>query len=520
VHPSALRPEAYATNARPIEIDYPHLRRQTRLFVLSGLTVAVAAVVVALVTASDPLHLGRLPALACPAALGLVYLAIGIFEHRLPDRWLPPAYGVGALCIVPSMIGLSIGLPALGSITHVMVGITPVGVALYARWRTVHQVWWCVACVVAFVVVVFVPVAVDLWPMSGRVDFLVDFVAGSLLSIVGVRVLDDTRRLVRAQQDLVVAAHVAEVDALEDLRRSERRYREIVELSKEGIWVADIDGNTTLANNRAAEILGYKHGELTGRNIREVMDPAVTARIRARLGPEQSEGPLEDVPAHRPDGTQVWLSASATRLVDDGGTPFGTIAMFSDVSHRHQVEEDLRESNEALDRLAYLDGLTGLQNRRALDSALDERASSRRQIGVLMIDIDRFKAYNDANGHPGGDEALRAVGVALTSALRPDDKVYRYGGEEFLILVDRATSAQALVIAERARAAVTALRLPLDPAVPERVLTVSIGVATGRPFEVSMRSLIAAADAALYRAKTEGRDRSICAAAKDLVPAA
>ena len=150
--------------------------------------------------------------------------------------------------------------------------------------------------------------------------------------------------------------------------------------------------------------------------------------------------------------------------------------MFNDVSERHEFEAGLLESNVQLDRLASVDGLTGAFNRRALDAAVEARADSRRQVGVLLIDIDRFKAYNDANGHPTGDVALRAVAAALSSALRPDDALYRYGGEEFLVLVEQATDDTAIVIAGRARAAVKALGIPRRRDATE-VLTVSIGVA-------------------------------------------
>lgn len=491
------------------DMDHQHLRRQIRLFTLSGMAVGVGALVAILVAPPASSPQGLVASTVCSALIVIAFLGVAIVDRRLSGRWLPAAYGVAAWFSLQSVIIVASVFPALWSISHVMAGIMPVGIALYSRWKSAFQVSWCIACLVPLAATVFIPVGLDVWPLVHRIELTEAFAAGSLLSIVGTRVLDQARGLAQAQELRLLAARDAERRALEDLRRSERRYREIVELSTEGIWVADVDGRTTLANDRAAAILGFGPGEMQGRHVLEVLDPEVRERVSAYLGPETPTEPLGDVPARRADGQTVWLSVAATRLVDDTGTPFGTLAMFSDVSQRHELEAGLRESNEELDRLASVDGLTGIQNRRALDAAIGSREGSRRQVGVLLIDIDRFKRFNDANGHPAGDAALRAVAAALTSALRPDDAIYRYGGEEFLVLVERASDEAAVVIAGRARAAVKALRIPMQSREGDEVLTVSIGVASGRPRITPMRSLVAAADAALYQAKADGRDRVV-----------
>jgi diguanylate cyclase (GGDEF)-like protein len=180
------------------------------------------------------------------------------------------------------------------------------------------------------------------------------------------------------------------------------------------------------------------------------------------------------------------------------------------------VEERTRalaEANLRLERLSSLDGLTGVANRRRFDEVLElewRRASrSGAPVSLVMLDLDYFKDFNDAHGHLAGDERLRLVADALSSTVgRAGDLVARYGGEEFVVLLPGTTGRDAAALAERLRAAVEALKLPHDASPTSEVATLSAGVATAFPEErASPEALLAAADAALYRAKREGRNR-------------
>ncbi|MDP9442242.1 MAG: diguanylate cyclase [Actinomycetota bacterium] len=167
-----------------------------------------------------------------------------------------------------------------------------------------------------------------------------------------------------------------------------------------------------------------------------------------------------------------------------------------------------------LARLASTDGLTGLRNRRSLDhdlATLHRRSRRyRRSYCVAMCDVDFFKAYNDRCGHSAGDEVLRAVAAALSTRAREDDGVYRYGGEEFLLLLPEQTRESGTVAAERLRHAVEALALPHPGGAPGGVVTVSVGVAAFVPEQDrSVAELLGEADAALYRAKAAGRNRVV-----------
>ncbi len=177
-----------------------------------------------------------------------------------------------------------------------------------------------------------------------------------------------------------------------------------------------------------------------------------------------------------------------------------------------QACEQLAAANDRLEHLSATDGLTGLANRRALDSALDvewaRACREQRPLALLMLDADHFKRFNDRHGHLAGDDALRAVARVLQARLRrPSDLAARFGGEEFAVFLPGTDLLGAIDVAEDIRQRVA--ELSLSGASPEHTgLTVSIGVAAVRPeHETKPVSLISLADSALYAAKSAGRDR-------------
>jgi diguanylate cyclase (GGDEF)-like protein len=160
---------------------------------------------------------------------------------------------------------------------------------------------------------------------------------------------------------------------------------------------------------------------------------------------------------------------------------------------------------------ATTDPLTGLPNRRYFDEICDLLARRRRAddaVGILMVDIDKFKALNDRYGHGAGDEVLKLVGDAIVGGVRDDDVPARFGGEEFVVLLRNPTQAVALEIGERVRRSVAALDLS---ALGIGGVTVSVGAAVATRADQPIADLIETADAALYRAKRAGRDRVVAA---------
>jgi len=159
--------------------------------------------------------------------------------------------------------------------------------------------------------------------------------------------------------------------------------------------------------------------------------------------------------------------------------------------------------HDQLASIACTDGLTGLMNRRQFD--LDVHSATQRNkdcTAALMIDVDHFKSFNDTYGHACGDDVLRKVSAAIDCNLRRGDIAYRYGGEEFSVLLPGTDNATAEIVAERVRQAIEIIPLDCDTRV-----TVSVGVASGASGRLS--SVVMAADGAMYSAKSGGRNRTV-----------
>jgi diguanylate cyclase (GGDEF)-like protein/PAS domain S-box-containing protein len=172
---------------------------------------------------------------------------------------------------------------------------------------------------------------------------------------------------------------------------------------------------------------------------------------------------------------------------------------------------------EALRTQSVRDALTGLYNRRYLEEILDRevrRASRATQaLGILMIDLDHFKSFNDTYGHDAGDAVLREIGMSLTKGIRAEDFVCRFGGEEFVVILPTADLAASRMRAERLRSKVKELTI-LYQGKSMGMITISVGVAVLPDHGRSPKELMAAADAALYEAKRGGRDQVVLAVAK------
>ncbi len=190
----------------------------------------------------------------------------------------------------------------------------------------------------------------------------------------------------------------------------------------------------------------------------------------------------------------------------------------------HILSGRLRDNNKAVnealeqrsyfEKAAYLDSLTGVNNRRWLDKAFPRELSrcrqNKEQLSLAFLDIDHFKQFNDCYGHLAGDIALRAVAQALANSLRPTDLLARYGGEEFAIVFPCSGGVDTLLVAERVRRAVSALKLVNYDGSDLPCVSLSVGLTTLRETD-NLEMLIARADKALYEAKEAGRDQVVVA---------
>ncbi|HEX4161508.1 MAG TPA: EAL domain-containing protein [Acidimicrobiales bacterium] len=270
----------------------------------------------------------------------------------------------------------------------------------------------------------------------------------------------------------------------------------------EGVCAISESGDVTFMNPAGANMLGWytfgssagEGGPLlsAGETPRFLLDPAMRAMSLRR------NVTIHETRFDRPDGSHFPVSVTASPVVD--GSARGAVIVFRDTSERKAFEEQLA-------RHAFQDALTGLANRRLLLDHLDhallqaDRAGS--QVAVLFCDVDRFKLVNDNLGHQVGDELLRVIGERLRRAVRPGDTLSRFGGDEFVILLEGIyTRDDAILVVD---ALLEALRDPVTLSGDhELVASLSIGVALS-DYGKSRDDLLHDADVAMYRAKERGR---------------
>lgn len=188
-----------------------------------------------------------------------------------------------------------------------------------------------------------------------------------------------------------------------------------------------------------------------------------------------------------------------------GGELLQLTGVFNDMVRR------LREGRDELERLSVTDELTGLANRRRLMAEIGREVTrslrNEHPFAILMLDVDRFKSFNDSYGHQAGDFVLKRLAITLRKCVRDVDTVARYGGEEFMVILPETAATEARQVAERIRATTEADRYSPAEGVDELNVTVSIGLALFPAHGDSPEALIAAADDALYRSKEGGRNR-------------
>ena len=281
----------------------------------------------------------------------------------------------------------------------------------------------------------------------------------------------------------------------------------IIESLQEGLIVIDLSGRITRANQAAADLCGVTLGELVGALMRdlpiEVLDrdgqPADPERapVRRALDGESVRGALVQVV--RRDGSALWVQVNSSPLAEADGRPYGALSTYVDVTARVERERRFRAEAET-------DDLTGVANRRALARMLSAALARARAhglaVGVLMLDLDGFKAVNDRYGHAAGDAALREVAARLRRSVRDRDMVARTGGDEFVVVLSdlAPTETAALDAAERIHAAF-AEPLELDGA--EASLRAAVGVACYPDDGDELDALLAAADRAMYARKAQ-----------------
>lgn len=318
----------------------------------------------------------------------------------------------------------------------------------------------------------------------------------------------------------------------------------ILESVQDAIVVIDEAGMVQNVNPAVSDVFGYGLHRVMGKPITMLMPESyieshLTAFTRYIATGEASGkviGHRLEVPGRRHDGTHFPMELTVSEIRMGGQRLF--TGVMRDISERKAFEERLLENidelramqdalnsaneqllsaNVELNRMAQLDGLTGVANRRAFDQTLKQEweraARANRPLALLMVDVDHFKKYNDGYGHQAGDECLKQVAQILRGALeRPGDFAARYGGEEFALILPDTDAAGARGVAKRMRDAVHERAIAHAYSPTASHVTFSVGVAAVVPLHgVPAEILVTNADKALYRAKDEGRDRAVVA---------
>ena len=284
--------------------------------------------------------------------------------------------------------------------------------------------------------------------------------------------------------------------------RADERARRFFDLSRDMLCTANMDGYFVELNDAWTQFLGYSREELRAVPFVERVHPDDRKRTEAEAAAlfEGVETLRFENRYRAKDGSWHWLRWSSQLCPDESLI----YARAADVTELKQIEAEREELLGKVQDMATRDSLTGLCNRRVLEEQLPrEMARARRSdspLCVALIDIDRFKAYNDSHGHLAGDEALRQCAQAWDGALRGEDTLVRFGGEEFLVLLPDTAPEEAAEVVERLRE-----RTPTGQ-------TCSAGVASW-DFVESADELLGRADAALYLAKAGGRDQLALAGA-------
>jgi diguanylate cyclase (GGDEF)-like protein/PAS domain S-box-containing protein len=293
----------------------------------------------------------------------------------------------------------------------------------------------------------------------------------------------------------ITARHVAEAA----VRDSERRLREIIEMTPAGYLLADARGTISEANAAFCRMAGYEPAELVGRGITELLpDFALDVRPAASGDAERVDG-IESAILHKA-GHLVHVLLNATLARDAAGRPASFTAFVTDISERKQSEARLQQ-------MATHDDLTGLPNRALVNAHLEhmlDASGGALPIAVLFIDLDQFKAVNDSMGHVAGDVLLCGVASRLRNVMRPTDIVARLGGDEF---VAAAQCSRGKPSAERiAGKLIDALQEPFHIGTEQVFVTASIGISM-YPFDAATKeALFQNADTAMYNAKAAGRN--------------
>ncbi len=298
------------------------------------------------------------------------------------------------------------------------------------------------------------------------------------------------------------------VDSRQQLLDRESLLRAIYDASSVAIFLVDRQGHLNHVNQHMAEMFRWPAAELSGTEYVSLVHPderneARQRTLRLLASPEDQRIDLERLYQRR-DGSSFWGHLSGGHLRDAAGNMIGLIGVIADISDRKEAESKIRH-------MAQYDHLTDLPNRALLHDRITQTLAAARRydrrFALLFVDLDNFKPVNDIHGHEMGDLLLREVATRLLANVRAADTVARHGGDEFVVLATEIVDeAEVRALAEKLLAVVGA---PYRIRGTELAITLSIGIAIYPRDGEDIDSLLRRADAAMYQAKHDGRNRVV-----------
>lgn len=360
--------------------------------------------------------------------------------------------------------------------------------------------------------------------------------------------LNVARRILSMQQELQERTEIQQrlaeeleqknrdlIDAAELMQQANHRFAQLFEGLPVACYSCDEEGRIFEWNQAAYELFGYQPHEVIARYIWDLFPEECPQKQQKQLADRREmirqviagqELMGMEATLRAKDGTPLCVLMNIIPLRTTSEAITGLICANVDITrrkmlenelaHKYEVEKDLNRqlqqkreelirANERLAEMVTTDGLTGLKNHRyfreTLEKAFMRAVREGAPLSIVMLDVDRFKQYNDTFGHPAGDEVLRTVAALLQRSTRRHDLVARYGGEEFVLLLPNTGENEARKVAERTRKAVANHPWTLRP------VTISLGIATLDQDASSPSQLVDQADKALYISKNHGRNR-------------
>lgn len=297
------------------------------------------------------------------------------------------------------------------------------------------------------------------------------------------------------------------------LRESEERYRDLIENASDMVFRTDHKGFFTFANVSTIRMTGYEEEEMIGKHYLDLIHPRMrdkalelfSHQLRHNIRNTYSEYLIV-----KKDGGEMWVGQN-TQLIFEEGRVVAFQGVSRDITERRKLEEELKRSEERYKEMSIVDDLTRLYNSRhfyhQLRMEIDRIERREHPLSLMLLDIDDFKIFNDTYGHLEGDNVLLRLGQIIKGCLRKEDSAYRYGGEEFTIILPMTTKEEGIVTAERIREELK--KQDFSPSPDKKIfLTVSAGVAQYQRNE-DLRAFVNRVDHLMYKSKRNGKDQ-IC----------